>query len=162
MATFSINEIIEMAAQIEKCGYAYYDNALKQSFLSKEAKELLTMLRDQELKHEKYFNSLRDEEEYQVMLADSDWETVSSYLKAIIRQRIFSTEDAAINLATNAKTEKEILENAINFEKDTILYFMSIKDSITDSRAKEVLDIIIKEEVDHVLKLTLYRDKNLS
>jgi len=161
MSNFSINEIIEMAAQIEKSGYAYYDRALQQGFLSTKGRELLTYLRDQEKEHEKFFNNMRSREEMNLILENSDWDTVSSYLRAIIEQRLFNDENSAIRLATAASTEKELLTNAIQFEKDTLLYFLSVRDSINDSKAKDILSKIIKEEVDHVLQLTMFRDNIL-
>jgi len=50
-----------------------------------------------------------------------------------------------------------VLDNAITFEKDTLLYFHAISDSITNERAKIILRKIINEEVSHVLMLNDYK-----
>jgi len=61
MAAYSVNEIIEMAVQIERNGYAFYDEAAKRKDLDDDSRKLITWLRDAELDHEKTFLRLRDE-----------------------------------------------------------------------------------------------------
>ena len=61
MPAFSINEIIEMAVQIERNGYAFYNEAAKRKDLDDDSRKLITWLRDAELDHEKTFLRLRDE-----------------------------------------------------------------------------------------------------
>jgi rubrerythrin len=159
MTEFSINEIIELAVEIEKSGYAFYDSALKRKDLDSKGCELLSKLRDQERQHEITFTKLHSEEDLELLNLGNEQETVNDYLRAIINYRIFNTPSAAIKTVEDAKDEMELIESAINFEKDTLLYFQGIKDIIRDSKAKEVLEKIIKEEISHILWLSLYRDK---
>ena len=49
MSAYSINEIVELAVQIEHNGYAFYNEAIKHKGLDTKSVELLTILRDQEL-----------------------------------------------------------------------------------------------------------------
>ncbi|MDD3049551.1 MAG: ferritin family protein [Candidatus Cloacimonetes bacterium] len=153
MNKISINEVIEMAVQIEKSGYSYYTRALERKDLSVKAKEILVMLRDEEVKHEELFKSLRSKIEDIELESTTDWDLISSYMNAIVESRIFNTPDSAIKLARDAKNEIEIINNAINFEKDTLLYFHSISMNVTDSRTRDVLGAIIEEETRHVVKL---------
>ncbi|NLK50624.1 MAG: ferritin family protein [Candidatus Cloacimonetes bacterium] len=154
---FSVNEIIEMAVQIERNGYAFYHEASKRKDLDDATKELIISLRDAELSHEKTFLNLRDELDLQVLELSGDWELVASYLKTIVDGRIFNDEASAIKRATEAKDIMGVLNNAIAFEKDTLLYFHAINDSITDERANKALRQIIHEEVSHVLALSDYK-----
>lgn len=154
MAAFSVNEIVEMAVQIERNGYAYYDEATKRKDLDAKGLELLTFLRDAELDHEKTFLGLRDELDLDELELSGDWEMVSSYLNTIVAGRIFNDPDSAIKRATEAKDVMEVIKNAIIFEKDTLLYFHAINDAINDERAKQVLHRVIQEEVSHVLMLS--------
>lgn len=153
MAAFSVNEVVEMAVQIEQNGYAYYDEATKRKDLDAKSLELLTFLRDAELDHEKTFLGLRDELDLDELELAGDWEMVSSYLNTIVAGRIFNDPNSAIKRATEAKDVMEVIKNAITFEKDTLLYFHAINDAIKDERAKKVLRRIIQEEVSHVLLL---------
>jgi len=160
MPTFSVNEIIEMAIQIERNGYAFYHEASKRKGLDTVSREFLERLRDAELDHEKTFLRLRDAQDVNILELSPDWELVASYLKSIVASRIFNNPDAAIKLATEAKDIRTIVDHAILFEKDTLLYFHAVNDSIYNEKAKAVLRRIINEEVSHVLWLSDYK-KNL-
>lgn len=157
MAVYSVNEIIEMAVQIERNGYAFYHEATKRKDLDAKTLEFISNLRDQELNHEQTFLSLRDDIDMSVLELSQDWEMVAAYLKTIVDGRIFNDEFSAIKKATEAKDLVEVLDNAITFEKDTLLYFHAISDAISSERAKLVLRRIINEEVSHVLYLNDYK-----
>ena len=73
MAVYSINEIIEMAVQIERNGYAFYNEATKRKDLDDKSHEFISWLRDQELEHEKKFLSLRDDTELKSLELSQDW-----------------------------------------------------------------------------------------
>ena len=159
MAIYSINEVIEMAVQIEKNGYAFYHEATKRKDLDAKAKEFIEYLRDQELDHEKTFLNLRGELEMEILELSPDWEMVAEYLKTIVEGRIFNNEFSAIQLASSAKDLMGVVDNAITFEKDTLLYFHAISDGIANPKTKAILRKIINEEVTHVLKLNDFRKK---
>ena len=157
MPSYSINEIIEMAVQIERNGYAFYHEATKRKDLDDKSREFLAFLRDQELNHEKTFLNLRDDADMQNLELTQDWEMVAAYLKSIVEGRIFNDTDSAIKKAAGATDLKGVLDNAIAFEKDTLLYFHAISDSIKNPKALLVLRRIINEEISHVLRLNDYK-----
>jgi len=159
MSTYSVNEIIELAVQIERNGYAFYHSALKRKDLDKQALEFITLLRDQELNHEKAFLSLRDDTDLKVLEMSPEWELVADYLRTIVDARIFNNEDAAIRLATGARDILDIIAYAISFEKDTLLFFHAINDAMHSDKTKMVIRKIINEEVTHILRLTEFRSK---
>jgi rubrerythrin len=157
MSAYSVNEIVELAVQIEHNGFAFYHEATKHKGLDDKSLELLTTLRDQELNHEKIFLALRDDEDMNNLVLSQDWELVASYLQTIVASRIFNTEDAAIRLATDAGDVKDILNYAIQFEKDTLLFFHTVKDALANPKAQAAVARIIQEEISHVLRLNDYR-----
>ena len=159
MNEFSINEIIELAVQIEKNGYTFYDNALHRKDLSQKSKEMLTILRDEEINHEQTFKQLRDKIDISDLMESGDWNMVGSYLSAIAESHIFSQPDASINLAAKANNERDIILNAIAFEKDTLLFFHSMNDTVTDEKTKKIIKNIIEEEISHVMKLKKFLDR---
>jgi len=159
MTDFSITEIIKMAILIEQSGYAFYDNALRNKHLKPKGKELLEKLRDQEKQHEHFFENIQNQPDLEAIDLGPDQEIVNDYLKAIINYRIFDNPDAAIKRVNEAENELQLVKIAIDFEKDTLLYFQGIRDIIKDSRAKDILEKIIREEISHILWLILYRDK---
>ncbi|HPA24519.1 MAG TPA: hypothetical protein PLS44_02565, partial [Candidatus Cloacimonas sp.] len=98
MAVYSVNEVIEMAVQIERSGYAFYNEAAKRKDLDEKAKDFLIYLRDEELRHEKTFLALRNEVDLTVLQLSVDWELIAEYLKTIVESRIFNSEFSAIQL----------------------------------------------------------------
>ncbi len=158
MERFSINEIIELAVQIEKKGYTFYNKALERKNLNSNSTELLKKLRNDEIVHEQTFKRMRTEMNQEEITLSGDWQEVSSYLRTISDSHIFSNPDAAIKLATSAYDEKELIENAIQFEKDTLLFFYFIKKFVAKKRSKEAIENIIAEEVSHVVKLKKIQD----
>ncbi|MBP7206107.1 MAG: ferritin family protein [Candidatus Cloacimonetes bacterium] len=157
MPAFSINEIIEMAVQIERNGYAFYHEATKRKDLDTTSLEFITWLRDQELNHEKTFMALRDDADMQDLELTQDWEMVSAYLKTIVDGRIFNSEESAIRKATEAASLSNLVDNAITFEKDTLLYFHALSDGISNPKALQTLRRIINEEVSHVMRLNDFK-----
>lgn len=157
MPAFSINEIIEMAVQIERNGYAFYQEATKRKDLDDKSREFIAYLRDQELDHEKTFMALRDDADMQDLELSQDWEMVSAYLKTIVEGRIFNSEESAIRKAAGAADLAAVVENAIAFEKDTLLYFHALSHSISNPKALKVLRRIINEEVSHVMRLNDFK-----
>ena len=159
MAAYSVNEIIEMAVQIERNGYAFYNEAAKRKDLDDDSRNFIIWLRDAELDHEKTFLRLRDEIDNMILELSTDWDMVAAYLKTIVESRIFNSEDSAIRKAAEAKDLMGVIDNAITFEKDTLLYFHAISDGISNDKAKTALRRIINEEVSHVLKLNDFKKK---
>jgi len=157
MPAFSINEIIEMAVQIERNGYAFYQEATKRKDLDDKSREFIAYLRDQELDHEKTFMALRDDADMQDLELSQDWEMVSAYLKTIVEGRIFNSKESAIRKAAGAADLAAVVENAIAFEKDTLLYFHALSDSISNPKALKVLRRIINEEVSHIMRLNDFK-----
>jgi len=157
MNTISVNEVIEMAVQIEKSGYSFYERALQRTDLSGGAKKLITLLRDEEIKHEEIFKALRNQVDELELDESADWDMVTSYMQAIVESRIFNTPDSAIHLAGMARDEMDIISNAIEFEKDTLLYFHSVGMSISNEKTKKILAAIIEEETKHIIKLNNFK-----
>ena len=157
MAAYSINEIIEMAVQIERNGYAFYNEAAQRKDLDDDSRNFIIWLRDAELDHEKTFLRLRDEIDNMILELSTDWDMVAAYLKTIVESRIFNSEDSAIRKAAEAKDLMGVIDNAITFEKDTLLFFHAINDSISNPKTRQALARIINEEVSHVLRLNDFK-----
>jgi rubrerythrin len=157
MQQYSLNEIVELAVQIERNGYAFYNEALKRKDLDQRATTLITELRNQELNHEKIFLHLRDDKDLMMLGLSPDWELVGYYMKSMVDSRLFTSADAAIKLAAEADGFLDILMYAIAFEKDTLLFFYSIYDNVKDEKSKKVIHQIINEEISHVVRLTEFQ-----
>jgi rubrerythrin len=158
MIFFSKNEIIEMAVKIEKNGFAFYDRALQRSDLDNDAIKLLQTLRDEEKVHEQIFLNLREKIDNFDMTSDINWDEAKSYIQSMVDTHLFNQPEKAIQLAASARDMKDLVSNAIQFEKDTLLFFYFIKKFVENEKSKKAIENIIDEEVSHVVKLKKIQD----
>ncbi|MEA1871616.1 MAG: ferritin family protein [Candidatus Bipolaricaulota bacterium] len=149
--TYNIDEIFEMAEQIERNGAAFYRRAAKGS-MDEERKQKLLDLAEMELSHEKIFSAMRTEQENAPTPFDPDGET-ARYLDAIANGRVFDLQaDLIEDLA--GKTIEEILKIAIDLEKDSIVFYLGLRDLVSESLGKERMETIIAEEMGHITLLS--------
>ncbi len=153
--SFSADEVFEMAMDIEKNGEAYYRKALA---LAKSAgvKAVFTDLMEQERHHYATFKELRDKLPPRTSLptvADPESEEYL-YLDALVKSRLFNTAREAEALAAKSGDEIEALRSALTFEKDTVLFFQTMK-AMTDERlGRGEIDRIIEEEHRHIVRIS--------
>lgn len=150
MHNLSVNEVVEFALNIERSGKAFYEGALERKDLDNDARKLITKLRDEEIKHENYFKTLRDSDDLAELVDPDGWDMTSSYIDSIVKAHIFNKEGAPIKLAAEAKDTAEIIKFAMQFEKDTLLYFHSIYAETKEPKAQTAIFKIIKEEMKHL------------
>ena len=146
---FTSDEVFEIAEQIERNGAKFYRTAAKNVSDIKK-KQLLKHLAEMEDEHEQTFKTLRSklkEDEKIVTTFDPDGEA-EKYLRALADTRVFY--DKEIHLTSL----KEILKTAITTEKDSIVFYLGMKEVVPPHLGKEKLDEIIKEEMGHIKLLS--------
>ena len=154
---FSMREVIEMAIATERSGQAFYHNASK---LAREnsRKELFQYLAEEEEKHLKtfqgFYNTLKEKPE----ITPYNWEEAKLYLEALVDSKFFASPEKAINLAKEAKDELGIINSAMNFEKETLLFFYQILEMIK-SQEQELVKKIIEQEKKHIQRLSAMKNK---
>ncbi|MDA8431498.1 MAG: hypothetical protein M0Z60_00880 [Nitrospiraceae bacterium] len=150
MEKFSLREAVGQAVQTEKLGYAFYRAVADKFKEDGGLKELCDTLADKERQHEETFSGLmevvRDE-------GAVDWEEVSKYLRAIVESEFFLGNEKSLPSLDRVKTVAEAVRFAIGFEKETLLYFYTIRDLMKE---KEVLSRIIEEEKSHIAWLNKF------
>jgi rubrerythrin len=152
MERYSISEVIEQAVQTEKLGYAFYTSMAARFSEDGKLKKLFETLAKKEQVHEQMFSELKDivNEEAAV-----DWDEVSQYLRAIVESEFFLGKNKALPAMGHLKTVEDAVKFAMGFEKETLLYFHSVKDVIKE---KDVVDEIINEERSHIMWLAKFQD----
>jgi rubrerythrin len=142
---FTANDVFEMAEQLERNGAKFYRTAAE-NISDPRSKKLLIELAAMEDEHEKTFASLRadlTEAEKTTTVFDPEDESVL-YLRALADTRVFFKKKIDIS------SMKEILKAAIVAEKDSIVFYLGLKDFVPDQLGKNRLDKIIKEEMGHI------------
>jgi rubrerythrin len=148
---FTADEILAMAERIERNGALFYRKA---AGLVKDAKvsKLLLDLAAWEEGHEKVFASMRHilkERERQPTTFDPEGET-SLYLRAMADGHVFDLRIDPSDKLTGKESPKDILQMAIGQEKDSIIFYLGIKDMVSEAMGKDKIDEIIREEMSHI------------
>ncbi len=148
---FSGEEIIKMAIKTEDAGYKLYSQARDEA-KTKELKSLFDYLAKEELKHKEIYSGLTDAIAESSQGLPVDWKDVELYIEAMIDSSLFIGADKNINLSSSVDEEKEAVDFAIKFEKDTLLFFYQIKEIVKDVN-RDVVERIIGEEKKHIYRL---------
>ena len=146
---FNANDIFEMAIKIEQNGAVFYRNAAEK-IDDKENRQFLLELAAMEDDHEKTFADMQKElkgEETAPTFFDPDNENIL-YLKALADARVFAKKEELAN------DFKNILYSAVQAEKDSIVFYLGIKELVPEKAGKLKIDDIIKEEMGHIRLLT--------
>lgn len=142
---FNANDVFEMAEQIERNGAIFYRRAAD-DIADEDAKNFLTDLAVMEDDHEKTFANMRkqlSEAEKTATVFDPEGET-ASYLKALADTRVFFEKEI------DTTSLQAILKAAILAEKDSIVFYLGMKDMVPEALGQSHLDAVIKEEMSHI------------
>ncbi|HBK85078.1 MAG TPA: hypothetical protein DDZ53_03500, partial [Firmicutes bacterium] len=148
VSSFSANEIIQLALQIEREGEAFYREAER---LAKKpaAKELFANLAVAELSHAETFRRIAAELEVSSHVYED--EEAERYLRALVAGRVFTDPRVAFDRAAQGD-HNALISHAIGFEKETILYFYALKDTVRPED-QEMVERLIAEEKEHIKRL---------
>lgn len=152
---FNADEIFEIAEQIEVNGGKFYLRAAE-SFDNEETRNLVKGLARMEDQHKSTFAEIRENlsiKERQPTVYDSYDEAVL-YLRAVAGGRVFKVDEDVDTFFTGEETLVDILHKAIGFEKDSIVFYVGIRDLVPEDLGKDQIDRIIKEEKQHIVILT--------
>ncbi|VAW34876.1 hypothetical protein MNBD_DELTA02-445 [hydrothermal vent metagenome] len=151
---YSAKEVLDMALRIEENGKFFYSMAAEAA-KTREIKELFQFLYNEEVLHTRYFKALIKDAgtESAPNKMDPYLEEAYLYLNALADSEVFTDADDGAEFARRVGGEKEALDYAIKAEKDALLFYHELSNFIRE-KDKSVLDQIVKEEKDHLQKLT--------
>ena len=149
---FSLHEIYDLAVRIEKNGEAFYRKAMKQ-FPDEGLKSMLTHLAEDEVKHQEFF--ARKKETLGLNAEDPEIEAVASgILQGILGDQTFSLKEAN---PADLKSERALLNLAVEFENDTILFYEMLTPLVSQTQTLKGLEEIIQEEKRHIETLQAFQ-----
>lgn len=154
--TFSGNELINIAIGIERRGIAFYD-VMTKSTDNAAARDVFQYLADMEREHIQIFQGmLAEADKYQI--PETYTGEYASYLQALVDSAVFSDDMVTSEMATQADSDIQALELAIDAEKDSILFYYEMKE-IMPQRAQATVNKIITEEKSHLRQLSELKRK---
>jgi len=143
-------EVIEAAVSIEENGFAFY-KSVEGAIDDKDVKDVFSFLAGEENRHivafKKIYEGIDDQED--TIIDDED---SSNYIKALAEKNVFTKKDAVNDLVKNIKTPFDAINLALNFERDSILFFNEVKSFVSQDN-QDLINKLIKEEHDHIVKL---------
>lgn len=151
---FNEAEGLRIAVEMEKRGADFYRHAARIS-RDERARALLERLARDESEHEARFNHL-----YEARLAEHardaeawyDGES-SAYLSAVAADVVFPGGLVAMGRDHGFDSPRAILQNAIQSEKDSILFYYEITEQTKCEGTRKVFSDIIREEKGHMREL---------
>ena len=149
--TFNADEIYNIAEQIEQNGYKFYSDSAKR-VQGPLAKQVLQDLANMELDHLKTFQSLHaklSEQASEEITWDPQGEA-GAYLQAAADSHVFKTNADPTSLLKDSGDAREVLELALQFEKDTVVYFLGVADMVPERLGKADVMGLVRQEQGHI------------
>ena len=157
---FNADEMFQMAIKIEENGARFYRRAAElQSDPSN--REMLKKLEAMEKNHKNTFEKMRSritDAERKPTVFDPADET-SQYLAAMVDTHGGEGDPSAADALTGEESMSDIVDIAIGLEKESILFYLGLKDLVPPEHGQDKLDEIIGQERRHIIQLNGIRKK---
>ena len=148
---FNAFEIFEMAEQIERNGVKFYRKAAE-NISDKDTRRMLLDFAVMEAGHEETFAEMRKQlsnQERELMVFDPENE-MALYLQAMANGHVFDLKKDPSQQLTGEETINDVLEMAIAAEKDSIIFYLGLRDFVPATAGRDKIEAIIKEEMSHI------------
>jgi rubrerythrin len=151
---FSGRELIEITIGIEKNGAIFYDS-LAGSAKNPAARDTYKNLADKEREHAAIFqNMMVTVSAYKP--PETYTEQYNLYLKALVDSLVFTDDKVTRQMARKVNSDAEAVQIAMGAEKDSILFYVEVRDMVRRSERK-VVGKIIEEEKSHLKELMVIK-----
>jgi rubrerythrin len=152
---FTADEVLQVAEQIERNGARFYAQAAER-VPEAQGQELLRQLSEWELRHERIYAAMRaalPEEAREQVTYDPAGE-LPMYLRAMADRRIFDVyADPSERLGAET-TDEQMFDIAVGVEKDSIIFYLGMRDLVPARYGTDRIDAIIREEMMHLSMLS--------
>jgi len=151
--TFTADEIYEIAEEIERNAAEFYREAAERC-PNEDIKKLLLDMSETENEHLKTFQNMREKLAEEVGLSIFDpFGRSAEYLQAIADARSWEGRINPMQALTGNETAKEIIEFAMESEKEMVVFYVGLKDLVYFKAGKDKVEEIIIEELNHICAL---------
>jgi rubrerythrin len=157
---FNAREVFDIGVQIEQNGKAFYEAAAKKT-AETSTREFFLELAAWEATHIKLFGELRDALPAgagNVPVFDPNDEA-ALYLQATADSHVFVKNKDMVGLVAGCKGPVDILDVAMTFEKDSVVFYTTMKKVVAKNLGQDKVDRLIDEEIKHISLLAQRRAK---
>jgi rubrerythrin len=149
-------EIFEIAERIERNGAMFYRKAAHTFFDNENVRKIFLEIAAMEDEHERTFAKMRRQltsESRRLMLFDT-LEEIDDYLKTMADKHIFDLSVDINDKISGHETVQEVLQMAINTEKDSVVFYVGLKNLVSETAGRDRIDSIVAEEMKHIAMLS--------
>lgn len=151
---FNADEVFRIAEQIEKNGAHLYGSIAEK--MDGDIRRFFLDLSSMEKQHEKVFASMR------AGLSDTDRKSDTfdpaqeslGYLKVLADSGVFDARAREAFAAIEGKSGVEgmtaALKAALDIEKESVVFYLGMRDLVPDRLGRDKLESILKEEMKHI------------
>jgi len=153
---FNANEIFQIAIDIEGNGKHFYEKAMD-LVDDPDVKELLAFLAQEEAEHLKRFTELKAQLP-KIATEDTIWDPeneMNRYLQMMADMHVFRSDFDVEEELSRVKNSEDVLKLGIQFEKDSIIFFLTMQDATGEKEGRELIGQLVNEEKKHLNKLSL-------
>lgn len=145
------DEVFGIGIEIEKNGRDFY-RAASFTIAGSSIKKLLGELAAWEEKHVSLFTALRSKLPAAARNENlyDPGDEIGMYLKATADQHVFIRNSDMNALAAKCGTPEEILAMALTFEKDSVVFYASVREAVAETSGKAEVEKLIHEELTHI------------
>jgi rubrerythrin len=157
---FNAREIFDIGVQIEVNGKAFYEAAAKKT-AETALRDFFLELAAWEAQHIVLFGELRDalpKAAGNVPLFDPNDEA-ALYLQATADSHVFVKNKDMVGLVAGCRSPLDILDVAMTFEKDSVVFYTTMRKVVAKDLGRDKVDRLIDEEIKHIGLLAQRRAK---
>jgi rubrerythrin len=151
---YNAREVFEIGIQIERNGARFYRLAADRARDTR-VKDTFLRLARMEDDHERLFGNLLSRlppDAGPVDGYDPDEQAVR-HLHAAAGTHVFNVRGGAPQRMGGMTTPQEVLRAAMEFEKDSIVCFLGMRDMVPENLGRAHIEALISEEMDHIATL---------
>ena len=153
---FNASEVLQIAIDIEENGRRFYEKAMGLSD-DHEVKAVFAALAQEEAEHLEKFKDLKSQLP-ETTSEDTVWDPeheMDQYLQMMADMNVFRSDlDMEEKLSLVGSVE-DALKLGIQFEKDSIIFFLSMQEATAENKGRKSIDQLVNEEKEHLKRLSL-------
>ena len=153
---FNAGEVFRISLDIEENGRLFYEKAAGMTD-NQEVKKIFSDLGREEIKHKERFAALMAELP-DAAVGETVWDPqneIDQYLKMMAELHVFRKSDNIDSMLKEAGDAKGALKLAIQFEKDSIVFFAEMQNLSENEDSRKKIGQLVKEEQEHLKRLSM-------
>jgi len=160
---FNADEVFRIAIEIEKNGITFYEKA-EDAFQNDRLRQVFSHLKGEEEKHLKSLQQMQAElpnaAKRKTDYDPSDdvqrkaEEEINQYIQDTADMNVFRKPENVNRYINNLNRVEDALRLAIQFEKDSITFYLILRDLTEEDKGKDFVDEILAQEKEHLKSLS--------